>query len=369
MTLGDGEIPVTIVSGTLGAGKTTLVNRVLEEQTDHDVAVLVNDMGEVNVDARLVAGSDDGDVIELTNGCVCCRLRDDLTTEVVRLAEERTFDCLLVEASGISEPLPIARTFLEDEAVAERYRLDTMVSVLDAYGFWREFDPETERPREDADAGRELADVLVDQAEFCDVLLLNKCDLVPDDALETIEGIVRELQPRADLHRTTRADVAPEAVLDTGLFDFDAVKRSAGWKQRLAEAHDEEDHEDHDHHEGNDHGVSSFCYESERPFHPERFEAWMDEWPSGVYRAKGFFLLSTRPETVMGLNRAGPSVTAGPIGQWRDDDDPATRLVFIGTDIEEEAIRAQLDGCLCTDEEMADADADGNAVSDPFPRA
>ncbi|MDS0292709.1 CobW family GTP-binding protein [Halogeometricum luteum] len=364
MTLGDGdEIPVTIVSGTLGAGKTTLVNHVLEKQTDRDVAVLVNDMGEVNVDARLVAGADE-DVIELTNGCVCCRLKDDLATEVVRLAEERSFDCLVVEASGISEPLPIARTFLEDEAVSEHYRLDTMVSVLDAYGFWKEFDPETENPSETEEGGRELADVLVDQVEFCDVLLLNKCDLVPDDALEDIEAVVRELQPRAGLHRTTRSDVAPETVLDTGLFDFDAVRRSAGWKRHLAESHD---HGDHDH--GNAHGVSSFCYESERPFHPERFEAWMDEWPSGVYRAKGFFLLSTRPETVMGLNRAGPSVTAGPIGQWRDDDDPATRLVFIGTDLEEGAIREELDACLCTDEEMANADAGESAVSDPFPRA
>ncbi|SFR68757.1 CobW family GTP-binding protein [Halogeometricum limi] len=361
MTAGSAEtIPVTIVSGTLGAGKTTLVNRILENDAGYDVAVLVNDMGEVNVDAELVAGSTDDDVIDLTNGCICCRLQDDLASEVTRLADERVFDCLLVEASGISEPFPIARTFVENDAVAERYRLDTMVSVLDAYGFWKEFDPETNRPTEQAAGGRELADVLVDQVEFCDVLLLNKCDLVPHDELDGVESVVREMQPRAGIHRTTHADVPAETVLDTNLFDFDAIRRSAGWKRRLAE-----DHHGHDHDHGNAHGVSSFCYETTRPFHPERFEAWMDEWPPGVYRAKGFFLLSTRPETVMGLNRAGPSVTAGPIGRWQPDDEPTTRLVFIGAELDEEAIREQLDACLVED----GAEVPTEELSDPFPTA
>ncbi|RYJ13845.1 GTP-binding protein [Halogeometricum borinquense] len=363
MTAGsDDTRPVTLVSGTLGAGKTTLVNRILQNQAGYDVAVLVNDMGEINVDAELVAGSTDEDVIDLTNGCICCRLRDDLTDEVVRLADERAFDCLLVEASGVSEPFPIAKTFLEEDEVTDRYRLDTMVSVLDAYGFWKEFDPETTRPDGRHPGGRELANVLVDQVEFCDVLLLNKCDLVPDDAIDEVEAVARELQPRASLYRTTYADVSPETVLDTGLFDFDAVRRSAGWKRQLAGEHEDS----HDRADGEgDHGVSSFCYESTRPFHPERFNTWIDEWPSGVYRAKGFFLLPTRSETVMGLNRAGPSVTAGPIGEWRADDEPATRLVFIGTDVDEAAIREQLADCLLTDEEMADADA----FSDPFPTA
>ncbi|MUV58921.1 GTP-binding protein [Halogeometricum sp. CBA1124] len=379
MTAGsDDRTPVTLVSGTLGAGKTTLVNRVLRNEAGYEVAVLVNDMGEVNVDAQLVAGDADGDVVDLTNGCICCRLNDDLADEVVRLADDREFDCLLVEASGISEPYPVAKTFLEDDRVSDRYRLDTLVSVLDAYGFWKEFDPETNRPDASDAGGRELAQVLVDQVEFCDVLLLNKCDLVPDDALDEVEDVVRELQPRAELHRTTHADVSPETVLDTGLFDFDAVRRSAGWKRHLAERHDHADgdhddhtggdHADHDHADGESHGVSSFCYETTRPFHPERFDAWIDEWPSGVYRAKGFFLLATRPETVMGLNRAGPSVTAGPIGEWRAEDDPATRLVFIGTELDEAAIREQLDGCLLTDEEATE-ETDAAAFSDPFPTA
>jgi G3E family GTPase len=378
MTVGsDDRTPVTLVSGTLGAGKTTLVNRVLRNEAGYEVAVLVNDMGEVNVDAQLVAGDADGDVVDLTNGCICCRLNDDLADEVVRLADEREFDCLLVEASGISEPYPVAKTFLEDDRVSDRYRLDTLVSVLDAYGFWKEFDPATNRPDAGDAGGRELAQVLVDQVEFCDVLLLNKCDLVPDDALDEVEDVVRELQPRAGLHRTTHADVSPETVLDTGLFDFDAVRRSAGWKRHLAEGHDRAD-EGHDHtagdHAGHDHadeshGVSSFCYETTRPFHPERFDAWIDEWPSGVYRAKGFFLLATRPETVMGLNRAGPAVTAGPIGEWRPDDEPATRLVFIGAEVDEAAIRERLDDCLLTDEEASEETDAAAALSDPFPTA
>jgi G3E family GTPase len=390
----DGRIPVTLVSGTLGAGKTTLVNNVLRDPGGYDVAVVVNDMGEVNVDAELIAGSTEGDVIDLTNGCICCRLRGDLVEEVNRLAEERSFDYLLIEASGISDPVPVARTFLgrtDDEAdPTEYYRLDTVVSVIDAYGFWKEFDPETTRPAESDAPGRTLADAFVDQVEFCDVLVLNKCDLVPDDELDELEGVIRELQPHATIYRETYADVSPSAVLGTGLFDYDEVSRSTGWKRRLREGreegggvdgdgHGEVDHEhaDHDHgggdhregdHHHDDyaeiHGVTSFVYESERPFHPARLDDYLTEWPDGVVRAKGFFKLATRPETVMGLNRAGPSVTAGPIGRWGPEDDRLTRLVFIGTDVPEPSIRDALDDCLATDAEL-----DGAAeLSDPFPR-
>lgn len=384
----DGRIPVTLVSGTLGAGKTTLVNNVLRDPGGRDVAVVVNDMGEVNVDAELIAGSTEGDVIDLTNGCICCRLRGDLVEEVNRLAEERSFDYLLIEASGISDPIPVARTFLgrtDDEAdPTEYYRLDTVVSVIDAYGFWKEFDPEAARPAESDAPGRTLADAFVDQVEFCDVLVLNKCDLVPDDELDELERVIRELQPHATIYRETYADVSPNAVLGTGLFDYEEVSRSTGWKRRLREGRGEgggvdgdghgedgNDHADHDHGEGDHHhdyaelhGVTSFVYESERPFHPARLDDYLTEWPDGVVRAKGFFKLATRPETVMGLNRAGPSVTAGPIGRWGPEDDRRTRLVFIGTDVPEPSIRDALDDCLATDAEL-----DGAAeLSDPFPR-
>jgi G3E family GTPase len=364
----DDRIPVTVVTGVLGAGKTTLVNRVLRNQRGYEVAVVVNDMGEVNVDAELVAGETDGDVVDLSNGCICCRLRDDLVTEVRRLAETREFDYLLVEASGISDPVPVARTFLgEDEGdddPTDYYRLDTMVSVVDAYGFWKAFDPETDPP-EGRQSGRPLSEVFVEQVEYCDVLLLNKTDLVPEEDLDAVESLVRELQPRAVHYRTEHADVDPGAVLGTGLFDAEEIRRSAGWKRRLAGDHGEEGH-DHGTHESaaEAHGVTSFLYERTRPFHPERLDAWLDEWPVGVVRAKGFFRLAGRPETVMGLNRAGPSVQAGPIGEWGPDDDPTTRLVFIGTDVDEDAIRTALDDCLADDDELAAAD-----LSDPFPTA
>ncbi|MFC6726363.1 CobW family GTP-binding protein, partial [Halobium palmae] len=226
----DDRIPVTVVSGYLGAGKTTLVNRLLRNPGGREIAVVVNDMGEVNIDAELVAreAGEDG-VIDLANGCICCRLQDDLVTEVDRLAERRSFDYLLVEASGISEPVPIARAFVEgteesDVDPTERFRLDTTVSVVDAYGFWKEFDAGASLPA-DHDPERPLADVLVEGIEFCDVLLLNKCDLVPAETLDEIEGFVRELGPRARLHRTTHSDVDPGAVLGTGRFDFEAAMR------------------------------------------------------------------------------------------------------------------------------------------------
>jgi G3E family GTPase len=367
--------PVTVVSGSLGAGKTTLLNNVLESPGGRDIAVIVNDMGEVNVDAALLDRStdDESGIVDLSNGCICCRLQDDLLTEATRLAESRSFDALVVESSGISEPIPVARTFLEGSDDSEidptdHYRLDTMVSVIDAYGFWKEFDAGASLPEEaEPDADRPLADVLIEGIEFCDVLLLNKCDLVPDEQLAEIEATIRTLQPRAEIVRTTHSDVDPSDVIDTGRFDFAAATRSAGWKRALAGEESDGDHDGHDHSDGRSaaetHGVSSFVYARDRPFHPERLDSWLDEWAGEVIRAKGVFRLAGR-EDVMGLNQAGPSVRAGPIGEWGEEDDRRTRLVFIGTDPDEEAIVAGLDGCL-----LDDGDADREALADPFPTA
>lgn len=356
--------PVTVVSGALGAGKTTLLNRLLADPGDREIAVIVNDMGEVNVDADLLARSgDDPDIVDLSNGCICCRLQDDLLTEAARLAETRSFDVLVVEPSGISKPIPVARTFLEgsddsDVDPTDHYRLDAMVTVLDSYGFWKEFDAGASLPAgAESDMNRPLADVLVEGVEFCDVLLCNKCDMVPNERLDEIEAALRTLQSRAEIVRTTRADVDPELVLDTGRFDFDAVTRSAGWKRALAG-----DGHDHDRPAAAAHGVSSFVYTAERPFHPERLDEWLDSWIESVIRTKGVFRLAGRDD-VMGLNRAGPSVQAGPIGEWSDDDDRRTRLVFIGSGMDEDEITTSLDSCLLTEDES------NTSFDDPFPAA
>jgi G3E family GTPase len=391
-------VPTTVVSGPLGAGKTTLVNRLLADPGDRRIAVVVNDMGELNVDAELLAAEADEGIVDLSNGCICCRLQGDLLASVERLTAERSFDHLVVEASGISEPMPIARTLTVgtgDDDPPAGVRLDTTVSVVDAYGFWKAFDPDAALPAAAPDPERPLTEVLVDQIEFCDVLLLNKCDMVPDADLDAVERSVRELQPRAVLYRTTHCDVAPSAVLDTGLFDFEAARREQGWKRTLAAAeregsasvsadadvaddvaadghasvdgHDDAGAHDHDHDHGGRsaaeaHGVGSFVYRRDRPFHPDRFDAWLDDWDGSVVRMKGFAWLASRPDSVVGVSQAGPAVQAGPIGEWGDDD-PGTRLVLIGRDLDEESLTAALDDCLATDAERG-----VDYPDDPFPR-
>lgn len=352
------RIPVTLVSGYLGAGKTTLINHVLTNQRGHDVAVIVNDMGEVNIDAELIARENEEEgIVDLSNGCICCRLQGDLLSEADRLAELREFDYLLVEASGISEPIPIAQVFTEgtddsDVDPTERFRLDTMVTVLDSYGFWKEFDAGESLPAgAEPDAERPLSEVLVESIEFCDVILLNKCDVVPDDLLDEIDAVIAELQPRAERVRTTYCEVDPGRVLDTGRFDFEEAKRSQGWKRHLAgEGHDhggEDDGHDHDPEQSaaERHGVSSFVYRSDRSFHPEQLASWLEEWRGSIVRAKGVCNVAGRDE-VIGLSQAGPSVQAGPIGEWSPDDERRTQLVFIGREMDTQRIRDELDGCL-----------------------
>lgn len=379
------RIPVTVLSGYLGAGKTTLVNHLLANPGEREIAVIVNDMGEINIDAELLADDadnddengnrDDNGIVDLSNGCICCRLQDDLLTEAKRLVDSREFDYLVVEASGISEPIPIARALTvgtEEAAVDPRelFDLDTMVTVLDTYGFWKEFDAGASVPDE-PDPTRPLADVLVDGIEFCDVLLLNKCDMVSDDVLDEIETVVARLGPRAEVIRTTYSEIDPGKIVDTGTFDFEEATRAPGWKHELADGDEASDHagaghgHDHAHAHGESaaeaHGVSSFVYRESRPFQPERFDAWLDEWSGDVIRAKGFFHLAGRQEAVMGLSRAGRSVQAGPLGEWGEET-PETKLVFIGTDIDEDEMIEALEDCLATDEEI-----NSKSIADPFP--
>ncbi|MES3516706.1 MAG: GTP-binding protein [Natronomonas sp.] len=384
-------IPVTVLSGALGAGKTTTLNHVLTADHGYEVAVLVNDMGEVNVDVDHVErqselSQSDEEIIEMSNGCICCRLRGDMLEAVGRLIENREFDYLLVESSGISEPIPVAQTFTlgfeeSDYDPTEDYHLDTMVSVVDAHAMYRGFDSGTaltsDVPTEGTD--RIPEEVLMDQIEFCDVLLLNKCDLVPEEELEEIEAVLAALQPRARIVRTEFGAVDPGDILDTGRFDFEEAKASAGWKHEL-------NHEHH-HDPSEEHGVESFVFEASRPVHPERFVELLEDLPSALIRAKGFFWSAGREDIAMGLDKAGQSVRAGPQGRWiatlppeqqkrylqsvpdLEDDwdeewgDRGVELVFIGREYDPTELESRLTACLLTDAEMQE---DWSTYPDPF---
>jgi G3E family GTPase len=287
-------IPVTVLSGALGAGKTTTLNHVLTEDHGHEVAVLVNDMGEVNIDVEHVEqqyelSQANEEIIEMSNGCICCRLRGDMLNAVGALAENREFDYLLVESSGISEPIPVAQTFAlgfagSEYDPTEDYHLDTMVSVVDAHAMFEGFDSGKTLTSDEAATGTDRIpeEVLLDQIEFCDVLLLNKCDLVPDSELDEIEAVLKTLQPRAELVRTEFGRVDPAKILDTRQFNFEEAQDSAGWKHELQEGHHHDD-------AAEEHGVESFVFRADRPFHPERIVNLLWNLPSAIIRAKGFF--------------------------------------------------------------------------------
>ncbi|ARS88311.1 GTP-binding protein [Natrarchaeobaculum aegyptiacum] len=391
-------IPVTVLSGTLGAGKTTTLNHVLRESGDRDLAVLVNDMGEVNVDADLVAESSDisaeeEELVELSNGCICCELRGDLLDAIGELTRDREFDGIVVESTGVAEPLPVAQTltlgfdqsdldpteFYEETGIEplENCHLDTTVTVVDAHQFHEAM--QSDEILDDDGTKKHLGDLLVEQVEFCDVLLLNKCDLVDEATLVEIEATLETLQPRAEIVRTTHGRIDVDEIVDTGRFDFEDASRSAGWIQELQEPHESAEEE---------HGVTSFVFEARRPFHPERFADFLDSFPDDVVRSKGHFWLAGREEMALMFNVAGQSIRVAPAGNWIatlppeereaqfeahpeleetwDDEwgDRGTRLVVIGTEMDHESIRNHFELCLLTDEEM---DADWGAFEDRFP--
>ncbi|WIV67982.1 CobW family GTP-binding protein [Natrialbaceae archaeon AArc-T1-2] len=383
------RIPVTILSGGLGAGKTTLLNHLLRTADDREIAVLVNDMGAVNVDAELIAdGSEldpDGGVTELSNGCICCELQDDLETAVVRLARERSFDVLVVESSGISEPAPVARLFTTESRVAARYRVDALVTVLDTRQFLDAFAGSGGPERRGTEGDRPLSDLLVEQVEVSNVVLLNKADRCTSDELDDAEELVGTLQPDAETIRTEFSVVDPDRLLEVELFDASAIDGLAGWKRALEDEH-------HDHrHPDEVYGVSSFTFRRRRPFHPDRIATTLRDLPDGVVRSKGTLWIAGN-EFRQSVSQAGPSVRVTAQGpwiaslpdveremyrsnrpdlEWHDDyGDRRTAFVVIGTDVDETAIRTALEDALVTDTEWERiGDGRKGESTDPFSTA
>ncbi|AUX10789.1 GTPase, G3E family [Halalkaliarchaeum desulfuricum] len=379
------KIPVTLLSGSLGAGKTSTLNHLLVNAGNRRIAVLVNDMGEINIDAELLsAGTDvaaDGGIAELSNGCICCERQDDLETEVARLADERDFDYLVVEASGISEPEPVARLFTTASRAAAAYELDTLATVVDATQFLETFDDSETVERKTAPGAedRPLSDLLVEQIETANVLLLNKCDLVDDEELELAEELLSTLNPGAKVVRTVHGQIDPEEILATGCFDPDNLGEVGG-APTFEIDHPEDGHHDHEHDHDHDHatpertyGITSISYRRRRPFHPERLWEVVNDLPGAVVRSKGLCWLAGQDDVAVSYSQAGPTVRFEAVGPWiaglpeierdlyrdgnRDlpwDDehgDRRTELVFIGHDVDDAGITERLDACLVTDDE------------------